>query len=103
MHVGGTCSETVDIARARYADAIAATARLRSKALRDAFARVPREHFLAPGPWSLGRFAGPASVATYELTPDDDPVRVYEDTVIAIDAARQLNNGQPSFLAWCLD
>lgn len=82
---------TVDIARARYADAIAATAKLRSTALRNAFARVPREAFLGPGPWSMARFAGPAGVPTYELTPDDDPVRIYEDAAIALDRVRVMN------------
>lgn len=90
----------VELARAQYADAVTKAAELRSKALHDAFARVPRERFLGPGPWRIGRFDGPP---TYELTQDDDASRVYVDAVIAIDAARNLNNGAPSFLARCLD
>jgi protein-L-isoaspartate(D-aspartate) O-methyltransferase len=92
---------TLDIARARYADAIAATSKLRSTALRDAFARVPREAFLGPGPWSLARIERDRTY--YERTPDADPTHVYQDVPIAIDEVRQLNNGQPSFLASCLD
>lgn len=87
--------------RAQYADAVAKAAGLRSRALYDGLAHVPREAFLGPGPWQIGRFDGLAS--TYEPTPDDDPSRVYVNAVIALDASRNLNNGEPAFLARCLD
>ncbi len=58
-----------------------------------AFASVPREDFLGRGPWlTLPDAAG------YRSTPDADLGRVYQDVPIALDAARMLNNGSPSFL-----
>src|SRR5205809_900245 len=36
-------------------------------------------------------------------TPDADPARVYHNIVVAIDASRQLFNGQPATLAPWLD
>ena len=41
------------IRRRCYADEIEAVARLRSRALVDALAVVPRERFLPPGPWTV--------------------------------------------------
>jgi protein-L-isoaspartate(D-aspartate) O-methyltransferase len=58
---------------------------------------VPREAFLGPGPWQIAR---PFEVgAPYRTTADADPRHLYHDVVVAIDPARQLNNGQPSGLA----
>ena len=34
---------------------------------------------------------------------DADPAHLYHDVLVAIDPARRLNNGQPSYLAFCLD
>jgi protein-L-isoaspartate(D-aspartate) O-methyltransferase len=39
--------------RRAYAEEVRATANLRSDALVAALARVPREHFLGPGPWQI--------------------------------------------------
>jgi len=60
----------------------------------EAFARVPREHFLGSGPWLVWGEGqqGP------QTTPDADPARVYVNASIAIEADRQLFNGLPSFL-----
>jgi len=44
--------ELADIRR-RYAEDIRALANIRSDALISAFAKVPREHFLGPGPWQI--------------------------------------------------
>jgi protein-L-isoaspartate(D-aspartate) O-methyltransferase len=89
--------------RLAYAQQIADTARLRSNAVRRAFAVVPREKFLGPGPWSILSWADASGTPGYTSTPDADPAHLYHDIVVAIDASRQLNNGQPSFLAFCLD
>jgi protein-L-isoaspartate(D-aspartate) O-methyltransferase len=79
--------------RRAFAEEIGAAAHLPA-ALVDAFARVPREHFLGPGPWLVWGEGqqGP------QTTPDADPARVYVNASIAIDADRQLFNGLPSFL-----
>ncbi len=87
-----------------YADEIAAVAGIRSEALIEAFATVPREHFLGPGPWKLGSLdAGVSPAPRYVSTPDADPKRIYHNVLVSIDESRHLNNGQPSALASWLD
>jgi len=86
--------------RERYAAEIRATANLQSEALVRALANVPREHFLGPGPWQL---LSPGVDTDYRITPDNDPTRLYRDVLVAIDPIRQLNNGQPSYLAFCIE
>lgn len=58
---------TLDDCRLFYADEIRIAARLDSDALVAAFARVPREKFMGPGPWQI---ASPdmASMALMGLT-----------------------------------
>ena len=88
-------------ARREYAARIAAAASLRSRRLIDALAAVPREAFLGPGPWQIAR-ADEAGHG-YETTPDDDPRHVYDNVLVALDAERNLNNGEPAFVLQCLD
>lgn len=61
--------------------------------IEDAFAFVPREHFLGPGPWSVPRFAprGPDFVTT----PNADPILVYQNVLFALDKEKGINNGEP--------
>ena len=99
----------VDIRRF-FAEEIRAVANLQSDALVDAFAKVPREHFLGPGPWQIAypdaRGSGMAGLtvgANYRATDDADPRHLYHNVLIAIDSSRQLNNGHPSTLAAWLD
>ncbi len=94
-------------ARRAYAAEIRATANIRSHALIEAFAHVPREQFLGPGPWKV-IFADPekAGALNYRNTETANPEEIYHNVLVAIDAERQLNNGQPTALAvWadCLD
>jgi protein-L-isoaspartate(D-aspartate) O-methyltransferase len=56
-----------------------------------AFAQVPREHFLGPGPWGTCR--GPM---VYVATPSDDPVYVYTDNLVGLRPKRGINNGRPT-------
>src|SRR5262245_20602351 len=90
-----------------YAEEIEAVAKLRSAALVDALATVPRERFLRPGPWTVLADTDLASLgigpARHRETPDADPARVYHNIAIAIDPSRQLFNGQPSALAPWID
>jgi protein-L-isoaspartate(D-aspartate) O-methyltransferase len=86
-------------ARQRFADEIGRLADLRSPALARAFAEVPRESLLGPGPWSVWNTERWA----YKLTPDADPLHVYRDAPVGIDPSRFLNNGQPSFVAKLID
>ena len=93
--------ERLERARREFAETIRAMSALRSTRLVDALARVPREDFLGPGPWQMLRVA--EVERGYELTPDDDPRHLYDNVLVALDASRNLNNGEPAFLLRCLD
>jgi protein-L-isoaspartate(D-aspartate) O-methyltransferase len=86
-----------------YADEIRFVANLNSPALVDAFARVPREKFIGPGPWQVGsaevRALAAAGMGRSTYVPVDDPRHLYHNVVVVIDASRDINNGQPSALA----
>jgi len=89
-----------NLARQRYAELIGQKAALRSDRLVSAFAEVPRENYLGPGPWQILR---PPSLWNYENTQDDDPAHIYDDVLVALDATRRINNGCPSGLAAWID
>lgn len=102
---------TLDLRRRFFAEELEAVCKLRSPHLVDAFATVPREQFLGPGPWKVlaenpymatATSFGGAGLGLCE-TPDADPGRVYHNIAVAIDPARQLFNGQPGTLAVWLD
>jgi len=61
-----------------------------------AFATVPRERFLGPGPWRIVPDNRPDQPFT---TPDDQPHWICHDVLVTIDETRSLNNGLPSFWA----
>jgi protein-L-isoaspartate(D-aspartate) O-methyltransferase len=100
---------TLEEIRQFYAEEIQAVANLQTKALVKAFATVPREHFLGPGPWkiatpdALQSPSGHATRSNYRSTEDDNPRHLYHNVVVAIDVERQLNNGQPGSLATWID
>lgn len=88
-------------ARHWFAEELRVTAPIRrNESVVDAFASVPRERFLGPGPWRLLPWS---QIDSPFLTPDDDPSWVYHDTLVVIDAKRGLNNGQPSLWARLFD
>ena len=58
-----------------------------------AMAAVPREHFLGPPPWQVRDYPGGYS------PPSDDLALIYDDVLVALDAARGINNGSPSLHA----
>jgi protein-L-isoaspartate(D-aspartate) O-methyltransferase len=91
--------DRIEAARRAYAEELRFVAAIRSEALVRAFATVPRERFLGPGPWLVARLA----TGEYWQTPDADPVQLYHNVLFAIDAARGLNNGHPEFLATLLE
>jgi protein-L-isoaspartate(D-aspartate) O-methyltransferase len=64
--------------------------------LRAAFAAVPRERFVGPGPWQILTASGPLETAM------NDPAFLYQDVLIALAPERRINNGQPSLHAFCL-
>jgi protein-L-isoaspartate(D-aspartate) O-methyltransferase len=91
-----------DLERARldFAERLRQAVGLRSAALVRAFAAVPREHFVGPGPWKI---PVPPDLLTYRDTPDGDPRHLYDNVLVALDASRGLNNGEPAAQALWLD
>jgi protein-L-isoaspartate(D-aspartate) O-methyltransferase len=88
-----------------YAEELEAVCAFKSPSLVEAFASVPRERFLPPGPWDVLSVADyvPTMVPPPRKTRDADPARVYHNIGIAIDAERRLFNGQPGTLAAWID
>jgi protein-L-isoaspartate(D-aspartate) O-methyltransferase len=91
---------SVRTARRLYAEELRFSAHITSKAVIDAFATVPRERFVGPGPW---RIMSPMRVGDYWTTADADPRHVYHDALIALDERRGINNGQLSLWASLYD
>jgi protein-L-isoaspartate(D-aspartate) O-methyltransferase len=94
-----TKKRDLKLSRHCYAEELRAVADLQSESLVRAFAKVPREHFLGPGPW---RVFSPGSETDWR-TKDADPRHLYHNLLVVIDAERHLNNGYPSFLAFLID
>ncbi len=84
-------------ARIKLAETIRESLPSASSRIIDAFATVPRERFLPPGPWQTRDASGT------RMTEDANPDHVYADTSVAVDAARDLYNGQPSAIARWFD
>ena len=82
-----------------YAEELEAACGLTSPAIVEAFAAVPRERFLGPGPWQVCGFDADLKGVKYRATTDADPRHVYHNVAIAIDQSRVLNNGQPGTIA----
>lgn len=93
----------LDVLRQYYAEELRVESNLRSEALVRAFAEVPREHFLGPGPWQIVNPWFDVTASFYRTTPDANPRHLYHNVLVAIDAERYLNNGQPGFLAFLID
>jgi protein-L-isoaspartate(D-aspartate) O-methyltransferase len=95
----------LDLRRRFFAEELEAVCKLRSAALVEAFAIVPRERFLRPGPWTVLAESDftPGSGFRTRLTPDADPRHVYHNIVVGIEPGRQLFNGQPGTLAVWID
>ena len=94
---------TIEECRRFFAEEIRLAAHIQSPALVEAFARVPREKFLGPGPWKIASADIGMGAVVYTETADDDPRHVYHNVPIALDTTRDLNNGQPGSLAHWID
>ena len=97
---------TLAVAQARrhYAEGLRLSGGLRSDAVVEAFASVPRERCLGPGPWQVPWV--PHRLGDrwdYRPTEDADPRHLYHNVLVAIDRERELHNGLPSFLAFKID
>jgi len=98
---------TIEECRSFYAHEVRFAANLATPGLLEAFAKVPREKFLGPGPWQIGSAEGRAMSAagtiqlSYVIV--DDPRDVYHNVVVSLDRAKDINNGQPSALGRWID
>lgn len=86
----------------RYVEEIRATAKIASDALVDAFASVPREDFVGPGPWTVLSQPAPGKMQP-QISAATDPVDLYHDVAVFLDRSKTLTNGNPSTLAPWLD
>jgi protein-L-isoaspartate(D-aspartate) O-methyltransferase len=89
-------ADTIESARRFYAEELCRVNHISSPAILAAFSSVPRERFVGPGPWMI------QTSGTEFFTESADPRNVYRDALIVLDAAKRLNNGQPSLWAFHL-
>ncbi len=87
-----------DVAEARrfYAALLASQAGSTDPRIEEAFATVPREDFLGPGPWQI--VVSPWRMAAGRglvMTPSADPAYIYRNALVALDPAKGINNGEP--------
>ena len=87
-------------ARRWFAEELRFVARVGDPRVVEAFASVPRERFVGPGPL---RILSSWNMKDYWTPPDPSPAAVYHDVLIAYDEKRRLNNGQPSLWAFVFD
>jgi protein-L-isoaspartate(D-aspartate) O-methyltransferase len=81
------------IVRRAFARQMMTIANVQDDRVERAFASVRREDFLGAEPWRI-------MLWKQQLTlPDNDPVRIYQDVVIALAPERGVNNGSPSLHA----
>ncbi len=79
-----------------YAEFIVRSSGSTDERLIAAFAQVPREDYVGPGPWQV--FVGSGYVPTIAA----DPTLLYQDILVGLATDRRINNGQPSLHARCL-
>jgi protein-L-isoaspartate(D-aspartate) O-methyltransferase len=89
-------ADPIESARLFYAKELCRINHISSSAILRAFSTVPRERFVGSGPWMI------QSSGTEYFTESDEPRNVYQDALIVLDAAKRLNNGQPSLWAFHL-
>ncbi|MEM7643666.1 MAG: methyltransferase domain-containing protein [Pseudomonadota bacterium] len=92
--------DDIDTARRWFAEDLRAVAPVRDDRVVEAFATVPRERFLGPGPWDLH---SRLDIAKTYPSPDADPRWLCHDVLVTIDAASGINNGLPSLWAMVFD
>jgi protein-L-isoaspartate(D-aspartate) O-methyltransferase len=89
-------ANSIESARRFYAEELCRINHISSPAILAAFSTVPRERFAGPGPWMI------QTGGSQFFTESADPRNVYRDALIVLDAAKHLNNGQPSLWAYHL-
>ena len=86
----GTTPEAI---RLYYARLLAAGCMVQDDRLVAAYASVPRERFVGPGPWKIPSVFDKSLL----LTPSDDLAFLYQDVLVSLADGKGLNNGQPSY------
>lgn len=77
--------------RGFYARQMASASKSSDPRLERIFGLVPREAFMPPGPWKILEVFS----EQYLETPSADPAYLYQNTLVALDADRGINNGEP--------
>lgn len=80
---------TLEDARRFYASMLAVASKSSDPRLERVFEAVPREAFLPPGPWTIYLDGGQVK------TPTADPIHLYQNLLVVLDAAEGINNGEP--------
>jgi protein-L-isoaspartate(D-aspartate) O-methyltransferase len=90
-----------------YAQEIRLVASLSTPGLVEAYSRVHRENFLGAPPWQIGspetRSLSLSGMVRLSYTATEDPRDLYHNVLVALDPAKDINNGQPSALARWID
>ena len=98
---------TIEDYRRFYAEEIQSVTNLGTPGLMEAFATVPREKFLGPGPWQTGaperQLLASAALKERSYVTVADPRQLYHNILVVLDAAHDINNGQPSALGRWID
>ncbi|MER8882873.1 rRNA adenine N-6-methyltransferase family protein [Mesorhizobium sp. M0816] len=73
---------------------------LHNPAVIEAFAKVPREHYLGNGPW---RIHSRLQIGAVHTSPSAALHEIYHDVLVSLDEKRGLNSGLPSLWALVFD
>lgn len=80
---------SLDEVRSFHAKMMATASNSTDERFERIFDLVPREAFLGPGPWQI------MVNRRYLETPSADPIYVYQNVLVALDAGKGINNGEP--------
>src|SRR2546421_11491136 len=87
---------TIQECRAFYAQEVRFAASLSTPGLVEAFAKVPREKFLGPGPWQIGsadpRAMSVAGFGQLLYISEEEPADVYYNVIISLDRPEDNKN-----------
>ncbi|MFI5000202.1 MAG: protein-L-isoaspartate O-methyltransferase [Reyranellales bacterium] len=86
-------------ARRHFAEELRMVGHVQDDRVLEAFAAIPRERFVGPGPWRILNLLE----GGYWTTPDSDPRWLCHNVLIALDESRGLNTGEPSLWAYHFD
>jgi len=88
--------DTLTASRRFFGDWVTAAAEVTDPRIAEAFASIPREDFLGPGPWFALADTG------YVRTPTADLHLLYQNLVFSLKPEKHINNGEPTLQARCI-